>query len=152
MIYRDALAALFTFGGIYAAGVLGWGLFQLGVFGIVAAGVGAVGAWAGGRADRAFGPRPVIVASIWVLIARLRRRAPHHPRQRARPAGRARTRGSPTSVFMAGRRPARRRRRARCRRPRARCSSTRPRAGSRRPRPSASSRSRAAPPPSSARR
>ena len=68
MIYRDALAALFTFGGIYAAGVLGWGLFQLGLFGIVAAGVGAVGAWAGGRADRAFGPRPVIVAAIWLLI------------------------------------------------------------------------------------
>ncbi len=61
MVYRDALAALFAFGGIYAAGVLGWGLFELGVFGIVAAGVGAIGAWIGGRADRAFGPRPVIV-------------------------------------------------------------------------------------------
>jgi UMF1 family MFS transporter len=68
MIYRDALVALFTFGGIYAAGVLGWGLFELGVFGIVAAGVGAVGAFIGGRADRAFGPRPVIVTSIWALI------------------------------------------------------------------------------------
>ena len=69
MVYRDALAALFAFGGIYAAGVLGWGLFQLGIFGIVAAGVGAIGAWAGGRADRAFGPRPVIVVSIWALVA-----------------------------------------------------------------------------------
>jgi UMF1 family MFS transporter len=69
MVYRDALAALFAFGGIYAAGVLGWGSFQLGVFGIVAAGIGTLGAWAGGRADRAFGPRPVIVASIWCLIA-----------------------------------------------------------------------------------
>jgi UMF1 family MFS transporter len=69
MVYRDALAALFTFGGIFAAGVLGWGLFQLGVFGIVAASIGALGAWIGGRADRAFGPRPVIVASIWLLVA-----------------------------------------------------------------------------------
>lgn len=69
MVYRDALAALFTFGGIYAAGVLGWGLFELGVFGIVAAAVGTVGAWAGGRADRAFGPRPVIVATVWLLVA-----------------------------------------------------------------------------------
>ena len=68
MIYRDALAALFAFGGIYAAGVLGWGVFQLGVFGIVAAGTGALGAFLGGRADRAFGPRPVIVLSIWLLI------------------------------------------------------------------------------------
>ena len=49
MVYRDALAALFTFGGIYAAGVLGWGLFQLGVFGIVAA---------GGRRRRRLARRP----------------------------------------------------------------------------------------------
>ena len=68
MLYRDALAALFTFGGIYAAGVLGWGMFELGVFGIVAAAIGAVGAWAGGRADRAFGPLPVVVACCWLLI------------------------------------------------------------------------------------
>jgi UMF1 family MFS transporter len=68
MVYRDALAALFTFGGIYAAGVLGWGMFELGVFGIVAAAIGTVGAWAGGRADQAFGPRPVIVAAIWLLV------------------------------------------------------------------------------------
>ena len=68
MLYRDALAALFTFGGIYAAGVLGWGMFQLGVFGIVAAAIGTVGAWAGGRADRAFGPLPVVVACCWALI------------------------------------------------------------------------------------
>jgi UMF1 family MFS transporter len=69
MIYRDALAGLYAFGGIYAGGVLGWGLFQLGLFGIVAAITGAVGAWAGGRADRAFGPLPVIRLSILVLIA-----------------------------------------------------------------------------------
>jgi MFS transporter, UMF1 family len=68
MVYRDGLAALFVFGGIYAAGVLGWGLFELGVFGIVAAATGALGAWIGGRADRAFGPKPVIVASILGLI------------------------------------------------------------------------------------
>jgi MFS transporter, UMF1 family len=69
MIYRDALVALFTFGGIYAAGVLGWGLFELALFGILAAGTGALGAWVGGRANPAFGPRPVIVAAIWALIA-----------------------------------------------------------------------------------
>ncbi|MEM9269767.1 MAG: MFS transporter, partial [Pseudomonadota bacterium] len=37
MLYRDALAGVYIFGGIYAAGVLGWGTFQLGVFGIIAA-------------------------------------------------------------------------------------------------------------------
>jgi UMF1 family MFS transporter len=68
MVYRDALAALFTFGGIFAAGILGWGLFELGVFGIVASAIGTLGAWLGGRADRAFGPRPVVVASVWLLV------------------------------------------------------------------------------------
>jgi len=68
MVYRDALNALFVFGGIYAAGVLGWGLTQLGIFGIIAAGIGSVGAWAGGRADGALGPKPVITTSILVLI------------------------------------------------------------------------------------
>lgn len=69
MIYRDALAALYAFGGIYAAGVLGWGAFQLGIFGIVAAAVGAAGTYAAGRLDERYGPRPVIVGSVWVLIA-----------------------------------------------------------------------------------
>lgn len=69
MVYRDALAALFAFGGIYAAGVLGWGAFQLGVFGIIAALVGSIGTYLAGRADEAFGPRPVIIGSICVLIA-----------------------------------------------------------------------------------
>lgn len=69
MLYRDALAALFAFGGIYASGILGWGLFELGIFGIIAAGTGAIGAWLGGRADRAYGPRAVIRCAIWLLIA-----------------------------------------------------------------------------------
>ncbi|MEO0914583.1 MAG: MFS transporter, partial [Pseudomonadota bacterium] len=56
MLYRDGLAALFIFGGIFASGVLGWGLFELGVFGIIAAFTGAIGAWIGGQADRAYGP------------------------------------------------------------------------------------------------
>ncbi|MEM8869559.1 MAG: MFS transporter [Pseudomonadota bacterium] len=68
MVYRDGLAGMFAFGGIYAGGVLGWGITQLGLFGIVAAFTGAIGAWGGGRADRAFGPKPVIVTSIVGLI------------------------------------------------------------------------------------
>jgi UMF1 family MFS transporter len=69
MFYRDALNGIYAFGGIYAAGVLGWSITQIGVFGIVAAVVGAVACWLGGRADSRFGPKPVIVAAILALIA-----------------------------------------------------------------------------------
>jgi UMF1 family MFS transporter len=69
MFYRDALNGMFTFGGIYAAGVLGWSVIDVGVFGILAALTGALFAWAGGRADSRFGPKPVIVVTILGLCA-----------------------------------------------------------------------------------
>lgn len=69
MFYRDALNGIFAFGGIYAAGVLGWSIVQIGLFGITAAVVGAVACWLGGKADSAFGPKPVIVTGILTLIA-----------------------------------------------------------------------------------
>jgi UMF1 family MFS transporter len=69
MFYRDALNGIFAFGGIYAAGVLGWSIVQIGVFGITAAVVGAVACWLGGKADSAFGPKPVIVTGIFALVA-----------------------------------------------------------------------------------
>ena len=68
LFYRDALNALYGFGGVYASGVLGWSIIQIGVFGIVGAVSAMVAAWIGGRADRRFGPKPVIAACIWVLI------------------------------------------------------------------------------------
>ncbi|MDD9911243.1 MAG: MFS transporter [Ahrensia sp.] len=68
MFYRDALNGLYTFGGIYARGVLEWSVTQLGVFGILAAITGALGAFFGGRLDDAKGPRFVIKLSIIVLI------------------------------------------------------------------------------------
>lgn len=69
MLYRDALNGMYTFGGIYAGGVLGWSVVDIGVFGILAVIAGALAAWLGGRADSARGPKPVILASILVLIA-----------------------------------------------------------------------------------
>ncbi len=69
MLYRDALNGMFTFGGIYASGVLGWSVVNVGIFGILAAVTGAVFAWLGGKADSAFGPKPVIIAGVLVLTA-----------------------------------------------------------------------------------
>ncbi len=68
MIYRDGLNGIYAFGGIYAAGVLGWSIIQIGVFGILAAAVGAVACWIGGKLDSRLGPKPVIVGAILLLI------------------------------------------------------------------------------------
>ncbi|MEZ4317080.1 MAG: MFS transporter [Myxococcota bacterium] len=69
MLYRDALNGLYTFGGIYALGTLGWSVVDIGVFGILAAVSGAVFAFLGGRADSAMGPKTVIVGCMAVLLA-----------------------------------------------------------------------------------
>jgi UMF1 family MFS transporter len=69
MFYRDALNGMYTFGGIYALGVLNWSIIDIGIFGILAAISGAVFCWVGGRVDRAIGPMPVIVACCVILIA-----------------------------------------------------------------------------------
>jgi UMF1 family MFS transporter len=68
LFYRDALNALYGFGGVYASGVLGWSIITIGIFGIVGAVTAMVAAFIGGRVDRAIGPKPVIQVSIVVLI------------------------------------------------------------------------------------
>ncbi|MEP1207021.1 MAG: MFS transporter [Rhizobiaceae bacterium] len=68
MIYRDALNGLYTFGGIYAVGVLNWSIVQVGVFGILANITGVAGAYFGGRLDSKLGPKFVVTTSVIVLI------------------------------------------------------------------------------------
>jgi len=67
MFYRDALNGVYSFGGIYAAGVLGWSVTNVGIFGILATITGATFAWLGGKADSRLGPKPVIVFNVVVL-------------------------------------------------------------------------------------
>lgn len=69
MFYRDALNGLYGFGGTYATLVLDWSIVQVGVFGIISVVAAAGFSWVGGHADRRFGPKPVIITSIWGLIA-----------------------------------------------------------------------------------
>lgn len=67
MLSRDALNALYGFGGVYAGTVLGWPVFLAGVFGVVSAIAAAAVSWAGGRADRAHGPKPIIIVATLIL-------------------------------------------------------------------------------------
>ncbi len=68
LLYRDGLNGLYTFGAIYAGTVMGWSIISVGIFGIVAAAAGAIGAWLGGFFDDKLGPKPVVVGSLFILI------------------------------------------------------------------------------------
>ena len=69
MLYRDALVALYAFGGVYARLVLDWSTVQIGLFGILGAVTAAAASWIGGRLDARHGPKPVIVGAVAVLTA-----------------------------------------------------------------------------------
>lgn len=68
MFYRDALNGLYVFGGAYAGLVLNWQIAQIGAFGVIAALGAAVFSYIGGFADRRYGPKPVIITAILVLM------------------------------------------------------------------------------------
>jgi UMF1 family MFS transporter len=67
MVYQDALVALFAFGGIYGAGMFGWGATELGIFGILLTVTGTAGAIIGGQLDDRLGARAVILFAIVIL-------------------------------------------------------------------------------------
>ena len=68
LFYRDALNALYGFGGVYASNVLDWSITQIGVFGILGGVTAMLASWVGGRVDKRFGPKPVIIGAVLVLI------------------------------------------------------------------------------------
>lgn len=68
MIYADGLAAMFAFGGIYAAIVFGWQTIEVGLFGILLTITGTIGAVLGGIADDRYGPKPIVITAILILI------------------------------------------------------------------------------------
>lgn len=71
MLYADALAAIFTFGGIYGTSLFNWSQTELGMFGIAIITIGIVGALLGGWLDDKLGSKTVIVGGLVLLIAAL---------------------------------------------------------------------------------
>jgi MFS transporter, UMF1 family len=68
-LFRDGVAAVFTFGAVLAVTVYGIGQGDVLVFGVVANVVSAAGALVAGRVDDRVGPKAVIVASLVGMLA-----------------------------------------------------------------------------------
>lgn len=67
-VYRDGLAAVFTFGGVIAATIFGMSPSDVIVFAIVGNVVAALGALVGGWVEDRIGPRTVITACLIGLV------------------------------------------------------------------------------------
>jgi MFS transporter, UMF1 family len=67
-VYRDGLTAVFTFGGVLAAGTFGLSQTEVIFFAIAANVVSAVGAVVGGLFDDRIGPKRVVVVSLVALV------------------------------------------------------------------------------------
>lgn len=68
-LYRDGLNAVFALGAVLAVTVYGISAGDVLIFGIAANVVSAVGALAGGFVEDRIGPKPVIMGSLWGLVA-----------------------------------------------------------------------------------
>ena len=67
-VFRDGLAAVFTFGGVLAGVVFGFTATQVIFFAIAANIVAGIGVFVAGVFDDKFGPKPVIVTSLIGLV------------------------------------------------------------------------------------
>lgn len=67
-VYRDGLAAVFTFGAVVAGQVFGFGFTDLVIFGIALNLVAGVSTILAGKLDDRFGPKPVILVSLGGLV------------------------------------------------------------------------------------
>lgn len=64
MLYNDGKTAVIAFGGVYAAGIFGWGALELTMLGIVLSTFAVAGGFVGGWLDNAFGSKRAIQISI----------------------------------------------------------------------------------------
>ena len=60
MLYTDGMTALLAIGGVYAAGVMGWGTLEMLAYGILLSIASVCGGLLGGFMDARFGPRQAV--------------------------------------------------------------------------------------------
>jgi UMF1 family MFS transporter len=68
MIYTDALSTILIFGGLFAAGTMGWGTLEMLGYGIVLSIAAVAGGLLASKLDMAIGPRPAAMLEIAGLI------------------------------------------------------------------------------------
>lgn len=68
MIYQDGVAALLALGGVFAAGMFGWSITEIGLFGIILNVVAIFGCFAAGTLDTKLGSKSVVMISLVMLI------------------------------------------------------------------------------------
>ena len=68
MIYQDGIGALLALGGGFAAGMFGWSIIELGIYGIILNITAIGGSIWGGRLDTRRGSKWVVIASIIALL------------------------------------------------------------------------------------
>ncbi len=68
MIYADGIAVLLTLGGVYVAGVLGWSLTEVMIYGILGSLIGALGGVVGGALDGWLGPKRALVVELSAIL------------------------------------------------------------------------------------
>ncbi len=64
MIYNDGLVGILIFGGVYAAGIFGWGTVHMLLFGIFMSAAAAIGGYVGGWLDDRLGSKRAILLSV----------------------------------------------------------------------------------------
>jgi len=68
MLFTDGLTAILLFGGIYAAGTMGWGTLEMLFYGITLSVAAVAGGLLAGRLDAWIGPRPALIAELVLLM------------------------------------------------------------------------------------
>jgi len=68
MLYADGKTAILIVSGIYAAGVMGWGLIEMLAFGVILTIFAVLGGFIGGWLDHLFGPKRAVTLEIGVTF------------------------------------------------------------------------------------
>lgn len=68
MLYADGKGGILIFGGIYAAGAMGWGMLEMCAFGVILSVFAVFGGFLGGWLDARIGPRNAVTLEIIVTF------------------------------------------------------------------------------------